>query len=112
MTRLVLAAALLVACGNKGGSGPPCDKVVDHMMDLTKQMMPGHDAESLGNRQQMIDECVKRKMPAATRKCLFEAKTFNDLAGCRDPNAKRPAAPPAPPAPPAPSGSGASGSGG
>ena len=112
MMRLVLAAALLAAACSKGDSGPPCDKVVDHMMELTKQMMPGHDPESLGNRQQMIDQCKQRKLTGAERKCLVDAKTFNDLGACS--KAKKSAAPaPAAPEPPAPTpaGSAAPGSG-
>jgi small lipoprotein (TIGR04454 family) len=98
MTRLVLVAALLVACGKKD-SGPPCDQVVDHMLDLTKQMMPGHDPESLGNRKQMIDDCKSRKMSAATRRCLLDAKSFNDLATCkaRDQKTSTPTPPPVTP---------------
>jgi hypothetical protein len=108
MTRLVLVAALLVAC-SKGDSGPPCDKVVDHMLELTKQMMPGHDQDSLGNRKQMIDDCKSRKMSAATRRCLLDAKSFNDLAACRarDQKTSTPSPPPMAPTPPAPTGSAA-----
>ncbi|HEX5058734.1 MAG TPA: hypothetical protein VFV99_05200 [Kofleriaceae bacterium] len=102
MTRLLVVAALLAAC-SKGDSGPPCDKVVDHMMDLTKQMMPGHDPESLGERKQMIEQCKSRKYSAATRRCLLDAKSFNDLATCqtRDQKTSTPT-PPAPPEQPAP----------
>lgn len=121
MTRLALVAALLVsslgACG-KRDSGPPCDQVVDHMMDLMKQMMPGHDQDALGDRKQMIEECKSRKMSAATRRCLLDAKTFNDLATCRardqktstptPPAPKQPAPAPTPPSTPPPTGSGAS----
>jgi hypothetical protein len=112
MTRIVLVAALLAACG-KGDSGPPCDQVVDHMLDLTKQMMPGHDPESLGQRKQMIDDCKSRKMSAATRRCLLDAKSFNDLEACkkRDQKTSTPTPPPVTPTPaptrPLPTGSAA-----
>jgi hypothetical protein len=96
MTRLVLVAALLVTACKKGDPGPPCDKVVDHMLELTKQMMPGHDPESLGNRNQRIAECKQRKMPASMRKCLLDAKSFNDLADCRRKDTSAAAAPSAP----------------
>ena len=116
MTRLVLLAALLTisvsGCGKKD-SGPPCDQVVDHMMDVTKQMMPGHDPASLGNRKQLIDDCKSRKMSAATRRCLLDAKSFNDLATCRarDQKTSTPTPPPITPVPeptrPLPTGSAA-----
>ncbi len=88
MKRLVMVAALLAATTaacKKGGSdaGPPCDQVVDHMQLLMKQMMPGHDPAALGNRQQMIDQCVQRKMPADVRRCILAATSFNDLSTCR-----------------------------
>jgi hypothetical protein len=106
MTRLVLLAALLIGCGKKD-SGPACEQVVDHMLELTKQMMPGHDPETLGNKKAMVDDCNKRKMPAATRRCLLDAKSFNDLAACRarDQKTSTPTPPPVTPVPPAPSGS-------
>jgi hypothetical protein len=102
MTRLVLAAALLMACKQKD-PGPPCDQVVDHMLELTKQMMPGHDQDSLGSREQLIKDCKSRKMSAATRRCLLDAKSFNDLATCRARDQKT--STPTPPAPKEPTGS-------
>jgi hypothetical protein len=110
MTRFVMIAALLVAACNKTktDSGPSCDKVVDHMQVLMKQMMPGHDEAALGDRKQMIAQCEQRKMPASVRRCLVEAKSFNDLAACQKPGstpatqgapAPRPAAPSASPSP-------------
>lgn len=100
MTRFVMIAALLVAACNKtkADSGPSCDKVVDHMQELMKQMMPGHDEAALGDRKQMIAQCEQRKMPASVRRCLVDAKTFNDLAACQ-PQGPAPSTRPAPPAP-------------
>jgi hypothetical protein len=83
------------------------------MLELTKQMMPGHDPESLGNRKQLVDECKSRKMSAATRRCLLDAKSFNDLASCRarDQKTSTPTPPPITPVPeptrPLPTGSAA-----
>lgn len=102
MTRLVMLAAFLVACSSKGDSGPPCDKVVEHMTDLMKQAMPGHDIDTMAPRKTLIDQCEKRKLPASARKCMLEAKKFNDLAPCQ-PKATKAPTPPAPtPTPTAP----------
>src|SRR5574338_1207759 len=98
MTRFVMIAALLVAACNKSDPGPPCGKVVDHVQELMKQMMPGHDEAALGDRTHMIAQCEQRKMPAKVRRCLVDAKTFNDLAACQAQGPK----PPTRPAPPAP----------
>ena len=120
MTRFVVIAALLLACGNKQNEdpGPSCDQVVDHMLALTKQQLPGHDPEQLGNKKQMVDECVRRNLTAQERKCVLAAKTFVELAQCRKsgpagvPGRATPPAPPTEPAPtrPLPTGS-ADGSG-
>src|SRR5688500_20318719 len=85
MTRLALLVALLVACGSKKqeDQGPSCDKVVDHMLDLTKQMLPGHGDQPMGDRKAMIDQCVQRKMPASMRSCLLAAKPPDEPAACR-----------------------------
>ena len=112
MTRLVLLAALLVACSKKQDAGPPCDKVVDHMLELTKQMLPGHGDQPMGDRKAMIDQCVQRKMPASLRSCLLAAKSFEDLAKCRS-NERKPTTPTPEPVPtrPLPTGSAAPGAG-
>jgi hypothetical protein len=104
MTRLVLLAALLVAACKKGDSGPSCEQVVDHMMELMKQAMPGHDQESLGNRKVLVDQCKQRKYPAKVRTCLYAAKSFNELADCRpkDMKSSTPSPPPITPTAPAP----------
>jgi hypothetical protein len=116
IARIALIAAVLVAC-HKGDAGPPCEAVVDHMQTLMKQMMPGHDEAALGDRKQMIDQCQQRKMPAKTRQCIVDAKSFNDLAACNAGTQKTttPTPPPVTPVPPAPpnatgAGSGSSGS--
>lgn len=103
IARIALIAAVLVAC-HKGDAGPPCEAVVDHMQALMKQMMPGHDEAALGNRQQMIAQCKQRKMPAKTRQCIVDAKSFNDLATCNAGAQKTstPSPPPLTPVLPAP----------
>ena len=104
MLRFTLLLAL-VAC--KEDKGPSCPQVVDHMLEVTKQQLPGHDSQALGDRKQMIDECEKRKLSPAMRKCLMAAKTFAGLAECRAKDAPPPQPNAAPTGgTPAPSGSG------
>jgi hypothetical protein len=110
MKRLVLLAALLVAACKKAESGPSCEQVVDHIMELMKQMMPGHDQGALGNHKQMVDQCVHNKMPAKMRSCLYAAKSFNELADCRPKDMKSSTPSPPPVTPTAPPPPGATGS--
>jgi hypothetical protein len=117
MIRLVLLAALLVACSKKKAedAAPSCDQVVDHMLEVTKQMLPGHGDQPMGDRKAMIAQCEQRNMPAAQRRCLVAAKSFDDLAKCRGnetPPAQRPVpvAPPPTPSPPTPAPAGEPGS--
>lgn len=99
MIRLALLAALLVGCSKKEDAGPSCDKVVDHMLEVTKQMLPGHGDQPMGDRKAMIDQCVQRNMPASQRRCLVAAKSFEDLAKCRSDERKPPPSPPPSPEP-------------
>jgi hypothetical protein len=89
MRRLILLAALLVGC--KEDKGPPCDKVVDHMLEVTKQALPGHDTETLGDRKAMIDQCDKRNMPRELRKCLMSATSLAGFADCQSRSKPAPA---------------------
>jgi hypothetical protein len=107
MSRAVLLAVLLVAC--KEDKGPPCPQIVDHMLEITKQQMPGHDPDSLGDKRSMIAECEKRKMAPSMRKCLMAAKTLAALSECRSKAKPVPTAPPAGAPAPAPTGSGSGG---
>jgi small lipoprotein (TIGR04454 family) len=117
MTRhLPIWVVLALAFGcQKTDSGPSCDAVIDHVLAITKAGLTGHDGMQLGNRKQMIDGCVQRKLPAATRTCLLAAKDLAGLAGCKagapaaaggspamPASPSVPAAPTAPAAPPAP----------
>lgn len=104
MIRLLLLAAFLVACSKKDNAGPSCDQVVDRMLELTKQMIPGHDPQSLGDRTQMIEQCKQRNMSAEVRACIVAAKNLDELATChrKGKPAGKPGAAPAAPAPPAP----------
>ena len=114
MTRIALPAVILfglLGCSKKEQQkedpGPPCSQVVDKMVEITMQVVPGHDPSMFGDKKQMIAECEQRKMPASQRKCIVAAKTKDDLAKCRP---EKPAAPPAEPTTtrPLPTGSGSS----
>lgn len=110
--RFLLLATLLVAC--KKDPGPSCEQISDHMLDVTKTAMPGHDPSYLGDRKAMIAQCEKRNLTRDQRNCLMKATTLPALGEC---GPKKPAAPPtttpAAPTPPstAPSGSASTGSG-
>lgn len=78
--RSILVAMLAVGC-NKPAAGPPCDKVVDHLLEVTKQGLTGHGGAELGNRQQLIDTCIARKTPAYDA-CALKANDLNGLAAC------------------------------
>jgi hypothetical protein len=101
MTRLVVALLLVAAC-KKDDPGPPCPQVQDHVLELMKQGLTGHDAVQLGNRKQMIDLCEQRPFSKETRTCLLAAKDLDGLARCQ----QKPARPPAPPPPAGSAGSG------
>ncbi len=105
--RTLLLALLLVAC-KKDDPGPPCDKVVDHMLEVTKQVLSGHEGMmGLGDRKAMVQQCTQRNYTKQERQCLMQAKDLDGFADCR--KTKVPAQlhpPPAPPAPPPPAGSG------
>jgi len=74
----------LSACGSKSDPGPSCEAVVDHMLDITKQQLVGHDNVVFASQKKaMVAQCKTRNMPAETRKCLIGAETISDIAKCR-----------------------------
>ena len=82
MRVLVLVFVIVIAIGcNKQDPGPPCDQVVDHLLDVTKQQLTGHGGAELGNRAKLIAECKERKSPAYNR-CALGAKDLTGLAEC------------------------------
>ena len=85
MRALLVSALFAVGCSKsaKPDVGPACPDVVDHMLVVMKQGLTGHDTVALGNREQMIAQCEQRKMTAAERHCLADAKTLADLSTCR-----------------------------
>src|SRR5512147_520566 len=94
MKRCMLLALLAVAACKKSDPGPACGKLVDHMLEVTKQSMPGHDMQDFGDRKAMIDQCEKRNMSREMRNCLMAAKTLADLGDCQSKG--KSATPPAP----------------
>jgi len=85
--RWVVFTMLVVGCGNKD-EGPPCGKVVDHMLEVMKEL-PSHEGMAMGNRKQMIGLCEQKNYTADEKRCLITAKDLTAIAACR------PATPPA-----------------
>jgi len=77
-----LVVALLVACGNPADDGPPCAKVMDHVLDLMKSTQGGHGGMNLGSREAMVSTCEQRHMPKEVRSCMFNSKDITGLANC------------------------------
>ena len=80
--RTLLLAALLVAC-KKEPPPPSCELISDHMLDVTKQALPGHDPSYLGDRKSMIAQCEKRNLTREMRNCLMKATTLPELGACQ-----------------------------
>jgi hypothetical protein len=82
--RFALAAVLVLsACSSKKAADvPSCEKVVDNMLAVTKQAMPGHGDMELGNKKQMTAECEKRNLTDDQKRCIATAKDLNTLATC------------------------------
>jgi hypothetical protein len=76
--------ALIVAAGcSKSDPGPPCEQVVDHMLEVTKQQLVGHGEAVTSQRTAMLKQCKDRNMSAATRTCLVAATNLTQIAECR-----------------------------
>jgi len=93
----ILAVFALVAC-SKNDPGPTCDQVVDHVLEVTKETMVGHDG-TMGKaiRSQMIAECEQRHFSKEERQCEMAAKDSATLVACY----RKGPPPPPPPRPPA-----------
>lgn len=75
---------ILVGCGGKNDPGPPCDKVVEHMLEVTKQQLTGHETANFSQqRKAMIAQCEQRNMSLEMRTCLLGTQTIADIAKCR-----------------------------
>jgi hypothetical protein len=93
MRRLAIVVALaLVTCHNSDDDGPPCAKVMDHVLDLMKSTQGGHGGMNIGSRETMISSCEQRHMPKEVRSCMINSKDITGLANCSrmNPNAPHP----------------------
>ena len=82
--RTVFLLVILVGCGGKKDSGPTCDQVVDHMLEVTKQQMMGHEGANFNSqRKAMVTQCETRNMSTEMRTCLMGTQTISDIAKCR-----------------------------
>jgi len=110
MLRRAVLLVILVGCGKKD-SGPSCEQVVDHMLEVTKQQLMGHETVNLSSqRKAMVAQCESRNMTTEMRTCLLGAQTIADIAKCRGGKTdmlERPRRP-RPGAAPTPTGSGSS----
>jgi hypothetical protein len=89
----LLALVFVIACGGKSEpEAPSCAKVMDHILEITKNQLVGHGDEVKSQRDAMIKQCEERNMAPAMRTCLVEAKTLDDIAKCQG---KGPSKPPA-----------------
>lgn len=116
LKRCVLLVLVVAGC-KKEPPPPTCEQISDHMLEVTKLAMPGHDPSYLGDRKAMVAQCEKRNLSREVRNCLMKATTLEGLGACQagskkpEPQPTRPlptTAPeaPAPAQPAAPSGSG------
>jgi hypothetical protein len=81
--RIACALALiLVACGGKKDepAAPTCAQVTDHLLSLME--LPNHPSMQLGNKKQMVQQCLDRKEDAKTLTCQNAAKSMREAAAC------------------------------
>jgi hypothetical protein len=92
MKWLALVLVLTTACHNADDDGPPCAKVMDHVLELMKSTQGGHGGMNIGSRETMISTCEQRHMPKELRSCMFNSKDITGLANCSrmNPNAVHP----------------------
>jgi hypothetical protein len=81
--RFLLALVVFVVACHKDDPGPSCAQVVDHVLEVTKQVLPNHETVGMtGDRKASIGQCEARKLPAQARACLFAAKTLDGFGEC------------------------------
>ena len=92
MATFVLSLSL---CACSKDKGPSCEQVTDHLLEIMKSSMAGHEGMPMGNRKQMIESCEKRDPAKAARECLMAARDMTAMANCA-PQAPANGATPAP----------------
>lgn len=105
---LLALAVFSAACGSKkqANDGPTCAQVTDRMVEIMKSGPTGHGSVELGNRDQMIETCERKKLSPAQRTCMVNAKDVVTLANCSAPPRTPTAPAPSPTPTPAATGSG------
>jgi len=85
MKRIALVFLLCAACSKKAAEKvPTCAEVTANMLKIMQTKYPGHgDMGAMGNREQLIQQCEARKIPATEKRCIVAAKTEDDLGQCR-----------------------------
>jgi hypothetical protein len=80
----IMMCLVLAACGGKKDEGPSCEQVTNHILEVTKQNLPGHENTNIANQKKaMVDQCEKKQMPSEVRTCIMGAKTISEIAKCR-----------------------------
>jgi hypothetical protein len=90
MKWLALVLVLTAACGKSEDDGPPCAKVMDHVLDLMKSTQGGHGGMNIGSRETMISTCEQHHIPKAVRSCMVNSKDITGLANCSRMNPSAP----------------------
>ena len=81
--RWIVVMIALAGCGKKD-PGPSCDQVVDHMLEVTKTQLMGHENTNLmSQKKAMVTQCEQRDMSSDVRTCLMAARTITEIAKCR-----------------------------
>ncbi len=81
--RWIVVMIALAGCGKKD-PGPSCDQVVDHMLEVTKAQLMGHEnTNMMSQKKAMVAQCEQRDMSSDVRTCLMAAQTITEIAKCR-----------------------------
>jgi hypothetical protein len=70
----LVAGVALAGCGGKKDSGPTCRQIVTYMMRIREF--------GTFDERGAIEECRRQKWSAKQRRCLYSAKSLDDMAKC------------------------------